>query len=78
MIRANRFNANQIIISWKNGSNESVPNCYYLEILRKTDKDIVYKDEEKFCDNSLSCNITFDNVIAVKVLDVMHQSSRIN
>jgi hypothetical protein len=36
----------------------------------------VYKDEEKFCDNSLSCNITFDNMIAV--LDVTHQSSKIN
>jgi hypothetical protein len=68
-----------VIISWKNGSNESVQNCYYSEILRKTNKDIVYKDEKKFCDNSLSCNITFENVIAVSVsVDVTHQSSRIN
>jgi hypothetical protein len=67
LIRANRFNANQIIISWENGNNESVPNCYCSEILRKTDKDIVYDDEEKFCDNSLSCNISFDNVIVVSV-----------
>lgn len=67
IIKAFRYKGNQIMIIYTDGRNESVPNCYYSKVLRVSDSEIKFEDELKFCENSISCNKTFNDVVSIRI-----------